>query len=420
MITMRVTLAGRTIKAINWSLLTMQIGSAPWFVDRSSAAGPCSRACCAAAIVAASCRRSTQPQVSFAINAPRAFSITNKAVASLSADCASTAWSPSRFSDALQPHAIGAAIEAIENVQGASDERVHQKALALEQAHYEVDRAQRRYDVVDPAQRLVAAELERRWNEALKVQAQIEQDLAALKTERPTSVTAATKAELLALAEDLPCLWDHPGSSPQIKKRLLRTVLKDIIATSEDNAIRLVLHWQGGDHTELRFEKNRTGKHRYVMDTDTIELIRSLARIQPDSMIASILNRMGRHTPHGQTWTAVRVCATRNNHAIAVYREGERQTRGELNVSEVAAILSVTQTTVLRMIRLRHMPATQACVNAPWVVRQDDLDRYLADHRPAGKAANIQSESAVPCNSITYGGMHNVRCFNASSIRHRE
>ncbi|WP_324601105.1 helix-turn-helix domain-containing protein [Accumulibacter sp.] len=209
--------------------------------------------------------------------------------------------------------------------------------------------------------------------------------IKAGRNKRPTSVTAATKAELLALAEDLPCLWDHPGSSPQIKKRLLRTVLKDIIATSEDNAIRLVLHWQGGDHTELRFEKIRTGKHRYVMDTDTIELIRSLARIQPDAMIASILNRMGRHTPHGQTWTAVRVCATRNNHAIAVYREGERQTRGELSVSEVAAILSVTQTTVLRMIRLRHMPATQACVNAPWVVRQDDLDRYLADHCPAGR-----------------------------------
>ena len=102
-------------------------------------------------------------------------------------------------------------------------------------------------------------------------------------------------------------------------------------------------------------------------------------------LIASILNRMGRHTPDGRTWTAVRARATRNNHAIAVYREGERQARGELSVSEVAAILSVTQTTVLRMIRLRHMPATQACVNAPWLVRQDDLDRHLADHRPAGR-----------------------------------
>ena len=210
-------------------------------------------------------------------------------------------------------------------------------------------------------------------------------------------MTAATKAELLALAEDLPCLWDHPGSSPQIKKRLLRTVLKDIIATSEDNAIRLVLHWQGGDHTELRFEKNRTGKHRYVMDTDTIELIRSLARIQPDSMIASILNRMGRHTPHGRTWTAVRVCATRNNHAIAVYREGERQTRGELNVSEVAAILSVTQTTVLRMIRLRRMPATQACVNAPWVsaVSRSDVPMFTYGDGCGGYAPRINCCSII-------------------------
>jgi hypothetical protein len=285
----------------------------------------------------------------------------------------------------LRPHAIGAAIEALENLQGGSDERLHQKELALEQAHYEVVRAQRRYDVVDPTQRLVAAELERRWNEALTVQARIEQELATLKAERPTSVTATTKAELLALAEDLPCLWDHPSSSPQIKKRLLRTVLKDIIAISEDKTIRLVLHWQGGDHTELRFDKNRAGKHRYVMDTDMIELIRSLARIQPDSMIASILNRMGRPTPHGQTWTAVRVCATRNNHAIGVYREGERQARGELSVSEVAAILSVTQTTVLRLIRRQHLLAIQACLNAPWIVRQEDLDRYLVANRLAGR-----------------------------------
>ena len=48
-------------------------------------------------------------------------------------------------------------------------------------------------------------------------------------------------------------------------------------------------------------------------------------------------------------------------------------------------MLSVTPTTVLRMIRLRHMPATQACLNAPWIVRQDDLDRYLLAHRPAGR-----------------------------------
>ncbi|MGB7988673.1 MAG: recombinase family protein [Candidatus Methylophosphatis roskildensis] len=280
--------------------------------------------------------------------------------------------------ECLKPHAIDAAIEAIENLQGTSDERAHQKALALEQARYQVARAQRQYDAVDPTQRLVAAELERRWNEALTVQAQIEQELAALKAERPSRVAATTKEELLALAEDLPCLWDHPDSQPEFKKRILRTVLKEIIVTSEGKTIHLLLHWQGGDHTELQFEKGRPGVHRHVMDADTIELISCLARIQPDSMITSILNRIGRRTAHDQSWTAMRVCSIRNNHAIAVYREGERQSRGELSVAEVGALLRVTQTTVLRMIRQRRLPATQACSNAPWIVRQDDLDRFLA------------------------------------------
>ena len=277
----------------------------------------------------------------------------------------------------LQPHAIDAAMQALGDLRGASDDRAHQKTLALEQARYEVARAQRQYDAVDPTQRLVAAELERRWNTALKTQSQLEEELAALKRERPSSIGAKTRQELLALAEDLPCLWDHPSSAPEIKKRILRTVLKEITATASDRTVRLVLHWQGGDHTEVQFEKNRPGVHRYVTDTDTVDLIRSLARVQPDPMIASILNRMGLHTAHGQTWTAVRICAIRQNYAIAVYREGERQARGELNIAEVAKMLGVTETTVLRLARLRRLPATQVCANAPWVVRREDLDQYL-------------------------------------------
>jgi DNA invertase Pin-like site-specific DNA recombinase len=277
----------------------------------------------------------------------------------------------------LQPQAIDAAIEALGNLQGANDDRVHQKALALEQARYEVARAQRQYDAVDPNQRLVAAELERRWNEALKLQSQIEDELAALKRERPHSIGAQTKQELLALAEDLPCLWEHPDSAPEFKKRILRTVLKEVAVTSNGQTVRLVLHWHGGDHTERQFEKNRSGIHRYVTNADTVDLIRSLARLQPDPMIASILNRMGLRTAHSQTWTAVRVCAIRQNYAIAVYREGERQARGELNVAEVAIVLGVTETTVLRLARLQRLPATQACTNAPWVVRQEDLDQFI-------------------------------------------
>ena len=274
----------------------------------------------------------------------------------------------------LTPFGIVAAIEAIETLQGSRDERTQQKALALEHARYEVARARRQYDAVDPSNRLVAAELERRWNQTLTTEAQLETELLRLQETRERTLTDAQKRELLALSRDLPRLWDNQCSSPEYKKRLLRIALKEIIATCEDDTIRLVLHWQGGDHTQLEFQKIRTGRHRYVTDDDVVEIVRVLARIEPDVRIAAILNRNQRHTAHGQSWTAKRICSLRNHHAIAVYCKGERQSRGEMSVSEVAAVLGVTQTTVLRLIRLKQLPATQACVGAPWILRRTDVD----------------------------------------------
>jgi excisionase family DNA binding protein len=283
----------------------------------------------------------------------------------------------------LTPLGIEAAIEAIETLQGASDERIQQKTLALEGARYEVTRARRQYDAVDPANRLVAAELERRWNRALTTEAQLEAELLRLQQGRERPLTDAQTRELLALARDLPRLWDDPDT-PEHKKRLLRIALKEIIATCEGETIRLVLHWQGGDHTQVEFPKIRPGRHRYVTDDDLVEIVRVLAQIEPDARIASVLNRNRRRTAHGQSWTARRICSLRNHHAIPVYREGERQARGELSVSEVAVVLGVTPTTVLRLIRLKQLPATQACVGAPWTLRRADVDRCVAErNRPA-------------------------------------
>ena len=107
-------------------------------------------------------------------------------------------------------------------------------------------------------------------------------------------------------------------------------------------------------------------------------------------MIVSILNRMRRRTAHGQSWNSKRVCATRNHHAIEVYREGERDARGELTVSEVATLLGVTDTTVLRMIRLKRLPATQVCANAPWVLLKADVTKFLATFH--------QGETPQTCN----------------------
>jgi len=295
----------------------------------------------------------------------------------------------------LTPLGSEAAIEAIESLQGASDERIQQKALALEHARYEVIRARRQYDAVDPANRLVAAELERRWNQALITETQLEAELASFQQSRERPLTDAQKRELLAFARDLPGLWNDPRSSPEHKKRLLRIALKDIIATSEGETIRLVLHWEGGDHTLAEFPKIRAGCHRYVTADDLVEIVRVLARIEPDARIASILNRNQRRTAHGQSWTAKRVCSLRNNHEIPVYREGERLAREEMSVSEGAAVLGVTPTSILRLIRLKQLPATQACVSAPWILRKADVERCLAERNHRATPPTVNSAQLI-------------------------
>lgn len=279
----------------------------------------------------------------------------------------------------LEPLGMEAAIGAIESLQGVSDDRVRQKRLALEHARYEVNHARRQYDAVDPANRLVAAELERRWNQALTTESQLEAELANLQHGRECPMKEEQKRELMELARDLPGLWDDPRNSPEYKKRLLRIALKEIIATSEGETIRLILHWEGGDHTQAEFQKLRPGKHGYALDENVVEIICLLARIEPDERIASILNRNQHRTAHGEAWTAKRVCSARYNHAIPVYREGERQARDEMFVGEVSDLLGLTTSAVLRLIRLKQLPATQACVGAPWIMRRADVDRCVAE-----------------------------------------
>jgi len=278
----------------------------------------------------------------------------------------------------LSPLGVEAALAALQVHQGSEDDRIKQKVLAVDQARYEAVRAQRQYDAVDVTNRLVAAELERRWNAAMSMQARLEEELEALHKERPQCISEQQKRSLLALGVDVHRLWEHPQSAPEWKKRILRTVLTEIVVTGDEGEVQLLLHWRGGDHTKLRFKKVRTGQHRLVTDANTVELIRGLARLQPDAMIASILNRNGHRTPHGERWTARGVCSLRHRQDIDTYIAGEGRSRGELTLDETAAILSASASTVMKWIRSGRLHATQLCPNAPWVLRQCDVEAFRA------------------------------------------
>jgi DNA invertase Pin-like site-specific DNA recombinase len=290
----------------------------------------------------------------------------------------------------LSPLGIQAALAALRAHQDTEDDRIRQKSLAVEQARYEVARAQRQYDAVDATNRLVAAELERRWNAALRRQVELEEELEALRQDRPQSISEQQRHTLLALGADLRRLWEHRQSSPELKKRILRTVLTEIMVTANGSEVQLLLHWRGGDHTQLRFEKVRPGQHRFLTDANTIDLVRGLARLQPDAMIASILNRIGHRTAHGERWTARSVCSLRHRHAIDVHTAGEWRQRAEVTLEEAATILKVSPTTVIKWIRSGRLRATQLCPNAPWVLQQGDVESFHATlaRAPSSHAAD--------------------------------
>jgi DNA invertase Pin-like site-specific DNA recombinase len=278
----------------------------------------------------------------------------------------------------LQPLGVQAALAAIDQHAHRGDERLAQKQLALEQAQFEVARARRQFDAVDPDNRLVAAELERRWNEAIKTHSVLEQELQMLRAHRPAAMSRSAREALLKLGEDLPALWHHPMTSAQLKKRIVRTVLHEIVVNVDGERVCMVLHWHGGDHSELQFLKNKTGQHRYIAPQDVVALVRELARVQPDRNIASILNRLGRRTGRGHTWTEGRVRAFRGTHDIAVYQEGERVARGELTLEETAKMLKISTESVRRLIARKMLVAQQACTGAPWVIQRAEVDRLVA------------------------------------------
>ncbi len=276
---------------------------------------------------------------------------------------------------AISPLALEAALQVISGRKQAGSERLRQRELALNQARYEAAHARRQYDAVDPDNRLVAGELERRWNDCLAAVARLEDQIQSLRSEQPSAVGDDESITLMALASDLPALWNDATASIETRKRILRAVLKEIIVTVETARLHLVLHWQGGDHTRLEVLKNRSGQNRFKTDVATEQIVRELARLLPDHSIAPVLNRLAIRSATGQTWTQLRVRNFRGAHQIPVYQEGERAERRELVLHEAANRLGVSKMTVVRLIRDGLLPARQVCARAPYVIQEEDLAR---------------------------------------------
>jgi DNA invertase Pin-like site-specific DNA recombinase len=274
--------------------------------------------------------------------------------------------------EAIQPAGIQAALQVAEQFEAKDDEQLRAMRLALEKARYEVGRARRQYDNVDPENRLVAGELERRWNDAIEQAADLERRLEELDG-RHMPLAEAEKLRLLELGGDLSNLWKHPAATADLKKRILRTVIHEIVIDVQDDPPRnrLRVHWKGGVHTELIVARNPRGKHSRATSTEAIDLIRELSKVYDDREIARLLNRLGYRTGRGKSWQASRVADVRCH-----YRLPSHEKRSDwLTMQQAAKELRVSTTVIKRLLDERKLPAMQVIKHAPWIIERADLAR---------------------------------------------
>jgi DNA invertase Pin-like site-specific DNA recombinase len=292
--------------------------------------------------------------------------------------------------EAVSGHAVEAAVRALQQVAQADADVRKSLERELEQARYEASLAARRHAAVDPDKRLVARELEARWNMALSGVAEIESRIAQIDT-AATTRPPVDRAALLTLAHDLQAAWNAPTATERTKQRLTRILIHEVVIDQKDDAKEAVvtIHWAGGRHTEIRVARIRTGRYPEDRHPSPVEVIRNLGGQWPDRELAVTMNRMRCRSTDGATWTAVRVRELRERMGIEPFDPAQPRDK-TISVDETARRLQICVGSVLRLIRERILPAKQLMPSAPWQIPVAALDsepvkigvRAIVERRP--------------------------------------
>jgi DNA invertase Pin-like site-specific DNA recombinase len=282
-----------------------------------------------------------------------------------------------RLISAITPVTIELALAALTNLEERDREIGTQWRMRIERARYDVDLAERRYEAVDPDNRLIAATLEKRWNETTQRLHDLEAELAAFERQVMRAVTAEQKRQILQLGGDFPRLWAASTTAPRDRKRIVRLLVRDVTVTKgpEPRAVRLHIRWQGGATETLLvpLPQKRADATRYP--SPFVERIRELAINHHDDEIATLLRSEGcKSTITGKPIALGTIKWLRYKHRIQAPRPSE----GTLNVRQVCEKYGVSHWVVHYWISRGIVSAKQRKPNAPYTIAIDnELDRRL-------------------------------------------
>lgn len=247
---------------------------------------------------------------------------------------------------------------------------------------------------------LLPASWRRAGNKALKHVAEVEGKIAAHGAATPTPTT--DPVSFLALAADLKSVWTAPSTDARLKKRIVRTVIHEVIADIDQEAseIVLIVHWIGGAHSEIRLPRRRRGQ-RNSTSTDVIAAVRQLVLIAGDDLIAGILNRNGLVTGNGNRWTRERVTSLRSHHRIPVHKAAEDGVEPWMQLNKAAQFLHIATKTLRRAAEAGEILGIHPLPDGPWIFSRADLSTPAAQtiterarrnpRRPAGSHPDQQS-----------------------------
>ena len=303
------------------------------------------------------------------------------------------------FLAALTPAALDACLKAAGQLEAGHDAALDQYRREVERARYDASRAERRYRAVDPDNRLVARGLEADWEKALTAVAAAEAELVRRERRRPAALTTAERATVLALADDLDTVWSAETTTDKDRKQLLHTLIDDVTLTvhrdDRDPRAEVLMRWKGGATSELVVPIRRP-QPKIRTDEDTVDLIRRLAVHYPDAQIAGVLNRQGRRTARGLSYTASRVQSLRHHWGIPCHTKSDKPQEGALvTVAEAAAHLGLAPSTLHRWLNDGFIAGEQDTPGAPWRIRlSDDLRALFVDDAPEGWLAMLEATLA--------------------------
>jgi hypothetical protein len=299
----------------------------------------------------------------------------------------------------LSPLGVQASLAAIDRLSAKDQDQRQALLHKQEQCEYETRRAFEQYNEVDPRHRLVATELERRWNAKLEELEHLRSALAEL--DGATQLLGEhERVRILALGAHFGDVWNSEHCPVELRKRMLRAAVEEIIVDKDQDVLRFVIHWKGGTHTQFEMARPPSGREQKTAPED-VEVIRKMAVRYGDDEIALVLNKLGRRTGKGKRWNARRVADARSTYSIS----GHLRTVPDpelLTLGGAAKHCGVSQGTIMRLVHAGILNKEQLVPWAPWEIQRSDLDspevqRVLTRLRETGKSGlkGVHSEKQL-------------------------